>query len=98
METKNPSPILAGILSFAVPELGQIYAGKSERGAMILIAVILVGGMNAIWLSLYNISDPGATNARWIYTLPRILHDIFAIYGVVFWIWQVVDAYKLAKM
>lgn len=31
------------------------------------------------------------------YTLPRSLHDIFAFYGLIFWIWQVVDAYILAK-
>jgi len=64
---------------------------------MILIAVILVGGINAIWLSLYNISDPFVVNARRTYTLPRILHDIFAVYGIIFWIWQFVDAYRSAE-
>ena len=97
MEIKNPSPILAAALSLVVPGIGQIYAGRSTRGAMILIAVILVGSLNAIWFSLYNISDPGAANALWTYKLPRILHDLFAVYGIIFWIWQVVDAYRLAE-
>ena len=91
------SPILAALFSLFVPGLGQIYAGKSERGAAILIAIIIVGSLNAIWLSLYNISDPNASNAAWTYSLPRILHDIFGIYGIVFWIWQVVDAYQIVK-
>jgi hypothetical protein len=31
------------------------------------------------------------------YWLPRLLHDVFAAYGIVFWVWQVVDAYNTAK-
>jgi len=26
--------------------------------------------------------------------LPRLLHDVFSFYGIVFWIWQVVDAVR----
>lgn len=86
-------PILAAIFSLLFPGLGQIYAGKSERGAAILISVIIVGNLNAIWLSLYNLTSPGSA-AFWTYTLPRILHDWFAAFGVIFLIWQVVDAYQ----
>jgi TM2 domain-containing membrane protein YozV len=87
---------LAGLLSLVVPGLGQIYCGKGGRGAAILVAVIVVGNLNAIWLSLFTLTDPGA-GAFWAYRLPRILHDVFAVYGVIFWIWQVVDAYRQAK-
>jgi hypothetical protein len=89
-------PILAGVLSLVVPGLGQIYTGKSERGAAILISVIVVGNLNAIWLSLYSLTSPGSA-AFWTYTLPRILHDWFAALGVLFLIWQVVDAYQQAS-
>ena len=41
-------PILATLLSLVVPGLGQICSGKSERGAIILIAAILVGNLNVI--------------------------------------------------
>jgi TM2 domain-containing membrane protein YozV len=90
------NPYLAALLSIPVPGLGQIYAGKGERGAAILIAAIIVGNLNAIWLSIYAAASPGI-NAFWAQTLPRILHDLFAAYGVIFLIWQVADAYQLAK-
>lgn len=85
---------LAGVLSLLVPGLGQIYAGESGRGAAILIAAIIVGNLNAIWLSIFATASP-ATGAFWSYTLPRLLHDLFAAYGLVFWIWQVADAHRI---
>ena len=90
------SPLLAGILSFLVPGLGQIVAGRGRRGAAILVAAIVIGNLNAIWLSLYGLTGPGP-NALWTYSLPRILHDLFAAWTVVFFIWQVADAYQQAK-
>ncbi len=89
-------PILVSVLSLLVPGLGQIYSGKDGRGALILMAAILVGNLNAIWLSLYGMTSPGV-NAIWTYALPRILHDVFAVWSVVFYIWQVLDAYYQAK-
>ena len=79
-----------------MPGLGQIYSGKSERGAAILIYVIIIGNLNAIWLSLYGMTSPGSAGF-WIYTLPRILHDVFAAWWVIFLIWQIVDAYQQAR-
>ncbi len=90
-------PLLAALISLVVPGLGQIYAGKSERGAAILISVIIVGNLNAIWLSLYSLTSPGSA-AFWTYTLPRILHDWFAAFLVIFLIWQVADAYRQASL
>ena len=87
---------IAGIFSLLIPGLGQIYAGKSERGVAILIAVIVVGNLNAIWLSVFALSTT-IPATFYNYTLPRLLHDIFAFYGIIFWIWQVVDAYGIAK-
>jgi uncharacterized membrane-anchored protein len=89
-------PFIAGVLSFFIPGVGQMYARKSDRGAAILIAVIIVGNLNAIWLSAFAASStiPASFHGH---TLPRILHDIFAFYGIIFWIWQVVDACLLAR-
>lgn len=92
---KRRNPYLAGLLSIPVPGLGQIYAGKGDRGAAILTVTIIVGNLNAIWLSLYASSDTGS-DIFWANALPRILHDLFAAYGVIFLIWQVVDAYHQA--
>ncbi len=93
----SPKAWLASLLSLLVPGLGQIYAGKSARGAVILIVVIIVGNLNAIWLSLFSISSAAGSDAFWAYALPRFLHRLFAFYGVIFWIWQVADAHKQAS-
>jgi TM2 domain-containing membrane protein YozV len=89
--------LLAGILSMLVPGLGQIYARKGERGAAILIATIVVGNLNAIWLSLFATANHVEGNF-WSYNLPLLLHDLFAAYAVIFLIWQIVDAYQQANI
>jgi hypothetical protein len=89
--------VLIGLLSLIVPGLGQIAAGEGPRGALILMAVIIVGNLNALWLSLYALSL-SSTPFFWTHTLPRILHGLFAAYGIVFWIWQVWDAIRLVKV
>ena len=92
------NPVLASIFSIFVPGLGQIYVGQGVRGAAILIAAIVVGNLNAIWLSIYAATlNANATREFWAHMLPRILHDLFAFYGLVFLIWQIIDAYLLAK-
>lgn len=90
------NPYLASILSIVVPGLGQIYAGEGGRGAAILIAVIVVGNLNALWLSVHGLTDPAAS-AIWARRLPRIIHDVFAVYGIIFWLWQVWDAFTQTK-
>lgn len=57
--------------------------------------MIIVGNLNAIWLSLFAAASP-MPGTFWASTFPRLLHDLFAAYGVVFWIWQVVDAYQVS--
>lgn len=76
------NPWIAALLSIIVPGLGQMYAGWRTRGAVILAVVIIIGSLNAIWLSLYNLTDPGVINARWTYYMPRILHDLFVFTGL----------------
>lgn len=90
------NPFLCSFLSTLVPGLGQIYCGKAERGAAILLAVLIVGNLNAIWLSLFATTSPGS-EPFWNYELPLLLHDLFGAYGVVFLIWQIIDAYQQAK-
>ena len=90
------SPLLTSVLSLLVPGLGQIYSGKGVRGAAILIAAIVVGNLNVIWLSVHATTSSGPYTF-WGHTLPRILHDLFAVWGLVFLAWQVVDAYRQAR-
>ena len=45
------SPFLSGLLSLLVPGLGQIYCGEGNRGAAILAAAIVAGGIVLLTLS-----------------------------------------------
>lgn len=94
MKSKRNS-YLASLLSIPIPGLGQIYAGKGERGAAILAVTIIVGNLNTIWLTLYG-GISTESNFFWTGKLPRLLHDLFVIYWIVFLIWQVFDAYHQA--
>lgn len=89
-------PALAGVLSGFVPGLGQILLGERWRGMAILVAVIIIGNLNAIWLSLYAVSET-VPLFFWTETIPRVAHRMFAFYGIAFWVWQSYDAYRLAK-
>jgi len=91
----NRNPWFAVIFSVFFPGLGHVYVGKRALGAAFMLAFITIGILNAIWLSIYG----GLQTDLSFYsdTLPRILHDIFAVYGIVFWVWQVFDVYHLAK-
>lgn len=81
-------PPVAAVLSVLVPGLGQIYAGKPERGASILVAGIVVGTLALIWQTLFMAAR---TETFWPYRIA------LAIYALVFWGWQTVDAYKQAQ-
>ena len=52
------NPIIAGILSFVVPGLGQIYRGQGNRGAIILFAAIMIANMNILILPLISMANP----------------------------------------
>ncbi|HEY82409.1 MAG TPA: hypothetical protein G4O01_03865 [Dehalococcoidia bacterium] len=89
------NPWLAGSLSMLFPGLGQVYAGKRALGAAFMLAFIIIGNLNAMWLSIY--AGVQTDLSFYGHTLPRLLHDLFAFYGIIFWIWQAADAYLLAK-
>jgi TM2 domain-containing membrane protein YozV len=84
------NPVLAAVLSLLVPGLGQIYCGKGERGAAILVAGLIVGTLALIWQTLFVTS--GASEP---FFLPYRIS--LTLYGAVFWVWQVVDGYQQAK-
>ncbi len=91
----NKKPIFAVLLSVLFPGLGQFYIGKRVLGGAFMLAFIIIGNLNAIWLSIYGGLPTDLSFHS--HTLPRLLHDIFAFYGIAFWIWQAVDVYRLAK-
>lgn len=90
------NPFMAGILSLLVPGLGQLSIGEWTRGAAILAAAIIIGNMNLIFLLIFIMAkpDPDIFGSYW---MPRVGHDIIAIWSVLFWTWAVYDAYRVAK-
>jgi len=86
-KTKRDAPV-AAVLSILVPGLGQIYAGKQERGAAILVAGIIVGTLALIWQTLFI-----SAGSRTFFPYRIAL----TIYTLIFWAWQVFDAYKAAQ-
>lgn len=88
--------LLAGFLSLVVPGLGQIYCGEGTRGAAILVAAIVVGSLNILFVLVFLAADPDPESG-WAYWLPRVGHDIVAFWSVVFWAWAVGDAVLLAR-
>jgi hypothetical protein len=73
-----------------------MYCGHATRGATILVATILMYNLNSIFLPVFVAANPDP-NVIWKYWLPRILYDVGAFYSIVFWIWEAIDAYQLAK-
>jgi len=91
-QKRKPNPVTAAILSLIVPGMGQMYTGRGDRGATILVAGIIVGTLALIWQTLYVAY---ATNLT---TYPYPLYRIsLAAYAAIFWIWQIADAYTTAK-
>lgn len=89
-------PVIAGVLSFLVPGLGQMYVGESTRGAMILVATIIFYNLNSIFLPVFIEANPDP-NIFWKHWLPRLLHDVGAFYSIIFWIWAIADAVQIGK-
>ncbi|MCS4538210.1 MAG: hypothetical protein HYY67_05075 [Thaumarchaeota archaeon] len=78
---------LSFMLSFFAPGFGQIYNGKAERGAFILVAFILVFASAYFFLAR-------ASQLGLLFTVGARYLQLLAI---LFWAWQVYDAYSLAK-
>ena len=89
-------PILSLLLSVFVPGLGHIYAGNGNKGAAILASSIIIGSLNIIFLPIFISAnpDPGVV---WSYWIPRIGHDVLALWSLVFWIWVIADSYQVAR-
>ena len=90
------NPFVSGLLSLLVPGLGQIYCGEGHKGAAILVAAIVVGSLNIIFVPVFVLANPNP-EVVWAYWVPRIGHDVVSLWSVAFWIWAVVDAYSLAR-
>ena len=97
------NPYIAGTLSLLIPGLGQIYAGKRLKGAKIIFAAVVIANLNIIILPLIALANPAISisaneaNEVWKYWIPRITHDVASLWSIAFWIWAVVDAYRITR-
>ena len=86
---------LAGLLSFLVPGLGQMYCGRGKKGASILAATIIIGNLNLIFIPVFISANPNP-EIIWEYWIPRVGHDVMSFWSIIFWLWAIFDAYKSA--
>ena len=63
--------LLAVVLSFFIPGLGQFYAGHFLRGLLVFISTLVLAGISFMTV-------------------------IVGIISLIFWIWNMFDAYQLA--
>ncbi|MDL2260652.1 hypothetical protein LJC08_00170 [Methanimicrococcus sp. OttesenSCG-928-J09] len=77
------SPLFAALLSFFVPGLGQFYCGRFLRGIFVFIAF---GITSTVAVSI-------ATLLVWTLIIPVIM----GIFCLLIWLWNILDAYSLAK-
>ena len=89
---RNPSPALAAFLSFIFPGLGQIYAGKTRRGLIwaIPMIVVIVGAL----VFLLGGSKAISTLLTADRALALVVFD-FALF--VYHVAAMVDAYEVAR-
>lgn len=80
-----PRPLVAALLSLALPGLGQIYAGELDRGLWFFLAFALVGAPGVALATLY---------APTPLMLPLLLASALATLGV--WAYSVYDARRAA--
>ncbi len=83
--TAKKSPILAAVLSFLIPGLGQIYSGERRKG----MGFFLIGAM-FVMLEIFLIRN----NDRGMELGPVLVAGISII---LFWIFNIYDAHTTAK-
>jgi TM2 domain-containing membrane protein YozV len=91
---KEKEAALAIVLSLLIPGVGQIYCGRILRG--ILILVLIPGFSMVLSLALYGMVMYNGTGSGFMFNFPIVFIIIFLI-GIILWIWQIVDAYRLAN-
>ncbi|MFP4550260.1 MAG: phosphonate ABC transporter, permease protein PhnE [Spirochaetales bacterium] len=99
--TEKPSrvsPKVAAILSALVPGLGQAFARRIQRGAILFVGAVSVVGM-LIWrISILGTRVEGGweTFIRAVERRPSFVLFVIAA-GILMWVLNVVDAYRVAE-
>lgn len=80
---------LAAVLAVLIPGVGHIYVGKVMEGIIILILSIVIGSVGSVVVILWGLATWGV---GFIFGVV-----ILAIIYLVFWVWQIFDAYNKAN-
>jgi len=86
---------LALVLSFIIPGVGQIYCGRIARGVVILILAPVLSIVLSILM--YGVVLWGSGTIESMNAAFPLLVIILVIALIIFWVWQIVDAYRLAN-
>lgn len=92
---KEKEEALALVLSLIIPGVGQIYCGRILRG--ILILVLFPIAYVLMTLLMYWMVVAGTDTSSDLFLNYSIVSIVMILIAVIFWIWQIVDAYRLAK-
>jgi len=83
------------VLSLIIPGVGQIYVGKILRGVLILVLFPIIYILLSVAMYGVALSDID-TGSSFVFNFGIIMFIVLVI-GIIFWIWQIVDAYRLAN-
>jgi TM2 domain-containing membrane protein YozV len=89
MPRDEKEPIIAVILSIFLPGVGQMYVGKVLRGVLILLFLLIFSVLS--FLPALTITDEAGFYGFLWWSI------IASIIIIVVYVWQIVDAYKLAE-
>ncbi|MDR3205817.1 MAG: zinc ribbon domain-containing protein [Candidatus Methanoplasma sp.] len=87
---------VAVILAFLFTGLGHLYIGKIKRGIAVLIGGILLPSISLVLFLPFLIVDSGGATDPAIGAFLALL-IVVGLIDVIYWIWNIVDAYNLAK-
>jgi len=89
IQMRDKSSGLAAVLSFLWAGLGQIYVGKIVRGLIFMLvwAIVAAGAMGIIFVGVLS-------GSIGVIGLAIIIYYVLLL---IFWIWNIIDAHKLAN-
>ncbi|MCX6651370.1 MAG: hypothetical protein NT131_06920 [Methanomassiliicoccales archaeon] len=89
MPADRKEPLIAVILSLLLPGVGQIYVGHVLRGVLILLLLPLFTVLSVLPF-VFVVDVESFTGFIWWSVIASII-------SLVAYVWQIVDAYKLAE-
>jgi TM2 domain-containing membrane protein YozV len=87
------SVIIALILSFFIPGLGQLYIGKIKRGVAFIVTAVIISVFSSLLTMNIDYNDVEALKD--LFTNPAFIAVMLASFGL--WAFNMFDAYRQTK-